>query len=156
MRSLSTLSLLALLLSALPAEADSRYSCMASDDRLKMAVRLEFSGVLGGKLAHISGVLSATGKDLPAYFGKLKLTSDMITQQWVDGKSIRMRLIDDSDTEKPVYMALGAQVTDANAGRLHGTYVLEGMNGKEPGFRMEGALFCQIDQLADVALPDPL
>lgn len=156
MRTLRTLSCLALLAaSAVPSLADSRYSCMASDERVKIAVRLEFSEELGGKLAHVSGALSATDAAMPPSLQKLRITSDMLTQQWVDKNSIRLRLLDYSDSSRPVYVAMGAEVSDSKAGRLRGKYVVEAPDGKEPGFRVEGALFCQVDKMASVALSDP-
>jgi hypothetical protein len=156
MRAAIAFSCLALALLAAPAGADSRYSCTAGDGRIKLALRMEFSEELGGRLAHFSGALSVLDHDAPKGLDRLRLDSDMLTQRWVDRESIRLRLFDDSDVLNPVYISLGAGLTDRQSGRLGGSYTIVAYKGKEPGFRLEGALACQVDRLADLALADPL
>nr|WP_316652657.1 hypothetical protein [uncultured Gellertiella sp.] len=145
---LSSLMLAAL---ASPVLADSRYGCMAGDSSLKLAIHLEFSEELGGRLSHLSGVLAVGPEAARPDLAEVRLTSAMITQVWADRQQVLVRIFDDKVKGEPLVMTIATRARSDEAATFDGTYMLSQKDQKGPGFHLEGALFCQIDTVAALA-----
>ena len=141
---LSAFVLAALAASAVHAdEPDDRYGCMAADGRVKLAVRVEFSDYLGGKLSHLTGRLSVLDPAAPEGIRERRLFSRMVSQSWSDREQVLVQ-IRDSETEPQVLgVKLVAAAGSFRDGRMLGHYEISRTDEKGPGFHVEGALFCQ-------------
>lgn len=132
------------LLSALPAAAaDDRFGCMAEDRRLKMAVKMEFSGDLGGRLVHLAGRLGIDDPAAPEGLAARRLTSQMRSQSWGEQGLVMVRLFDDETDRRILDVTLVAAAASPGETRMSGHYTIRSIPSKGTPYVVSGALFCQ-------------
>lgn len=125
------------------ARADLRFGCMAEDDHVKMAIRLEFSAALGGKLTHLTGRLLVDAPDAPPELASLGLDYTFVTQVWSDRDHVMMRLYTENVSGGPVLIRITTQIEDGAKGPLVGTYRIDQPRASGPALSYSGRAICQ-------------
>lgn len=138
--SLAALSLLSM---ASAAHADDRFGCMAEDRRLKMAVKIEFSGDLGGRLSHLAGRLGIADPAAPGGLEARRLTSQMRSQIWGEPGLLMVRLFDDETDRNSLDVTLVATAARPGETRMNGHYTIRFTPPKGAPYEVSGALFCR-------------
>lgn len=123
MRYISTgLALSAFLAGGPPAFADRIY-CAADDSAVKIAIESAYRDGMGQMLMHFRGAMALKDEAAPVLLREVKLRSDMLTQSWIDDKSLRLRLY----TEKEARRSFAAMDLTVEAGAAGaGPRLLEG------------------------------
>lgn len=138
-----SLAVLSLLSMAPAAHADDRFGCMAEDRRLKMAVHVEFSQALGGRLSHLTGRLGIADPAAPEGLGARRLTSQMRAQSWGEPGLLMVRLFDDETDSRALDVTLVATAAGPGETRMNGHYTIRSIPAEGPTYVVSGALFCQ-------------
>lgn len=149
-----TTGVIALVLMGGQASAETRYGCMAQDKNLNLAIHVEFSEVLGGQLSHLSGVVALKSSDVPEDMKSVRLTSEMVVQNWSDKSRVLLRFYNDKLDSGPLFLKVATEAGADKLAAMRGTYRLDQVQKKGPGFHVEGALFCQLNSMTTAALSE--
>lgn len=131
--------------------ADLRFGCMAEDEHVKLAIRVEFSTGLGGRVSHLTGRLMLLAPDAPKALQKLSLDHSMITQIWSDRDNLMMRFHNEAVAGGPVLIRIATKVEDGEKGPLVGTYRIDQPRMNGPALTYSGRAICQNSKTGDSA-----
>ncbi len=134
---------LALGLLPLSARADLRFGCMAQGDHLRMAIHVEFSTELGGRVSHMTGRLMLDAPDAPPELQKMAFDHRMITQIWSDRDHVMMRFYNEAVSGGPVLIRISTQKEDGADGPLTGTYRIDQPRADGPALTYSGRAICK-------------
>jgi hypothetical protein len=93
------LPLAAGLLAATPALATASLSCSAADRSLKFSADAVVSRGLGEQVPQFSGEIELLMKGVPEDFRKLALSLEHLTQRWLYGREVKLRLYREREGE---------------------------------------------------------
>lgn len=136
---------LGLSLAPLSARADLRFGCMAQADHLKMAIHVEFSTELGGRVSHLTGRLLLDAPDAPPELRKMAFDRTMITQVWSDREHVMMRFYTEAVTGGPVMIRIATELQEGTKGPLVGTYRIDQPHADGPAMTYSGRAICKND-----------
>lgn len=138
-----SLAFLPLFFASGQAMADDRFSCMAQDRHLNLAVHVEFAEELGGRLSHLTGRLGIADPAAPQGLAARRLTSQMQSQSWAGDGVVLLRLFDDETDSRALDVTLSAAAANSEGHRYNGHYLIRSTTEKGPAYEISGALFCQ-------------
>ncbi|MGF0537154.1 hypothetical protein ACQQ2Q_04100 [Agrobacterium sp. ES01] len=140
------------LAAAMPAAAASRFYCAIDDAALKLSLESNFTDGSGRRLNHFRGKLRIKGDKVPGLFQDLTLNTPMLTQTWVDEKSLRLRFYYVTERQFPyaaIDMIVNTEVVPGETARFQGKYYIaaEAVDPKsektEEVIRTQGQVGCE-------------
>jgi hypothetical protein len=116
-----------LLLSDTPALASSSLSCHFNDRNLKFGAEATFSHGVGEGFVSLGATLQVLAKDTPEDLLTLDLGLEHLTQRWLYGKELKLRLYRERQRAAPhgyVELVIETKQAGKEAPNYRGSYVL--------------------------------
>ncbi|MFL4974575.1 MAG: hypothetical protein ACJ8DT_12930 [Microvirga sp.] len=122
MRSLS-FGIAALLL-ATPAYATASLSCSADDKSLRFSAEAIVSHGVGETVAQFAGELEVRLREAPPGLRKLPLALEHLTQRWLHGREVKLRLFREREGDGSVELVVETRRAANDETAFSGSYVL--------------------------------
>ena len=143
---------LMLLLGAGPALATGSLSCSFNDRNLAFEAEATFSRGVGEGFVSFGGKIDVLAKGIPADLSKLPLELEHLTQRWLYGKDLKLRLYHErpgAGLHGTLELIVEAKQAQRDETEFRGTYVLilyhipaEGADGKT--ITLRGRAACSV------------
>jgi hypothetical protein len=121
---------IAALLLATPAYATASLSCSANDKSLRFSAEGIVSHGVGETVAQFAGELEVRLKDAPPGLRKLPLALEHLTQRWLHGREVKLRLYREREREREgdgqgsVELVVATRRAGKDETEFSGSYVL--------------------------------
>lgn len=112
-------------LAVLPADATGSIACTVADKSLELTVEGAVSSGTGAALVNAGGILSVRLAGTPAPASSLTLTRENVTQFWLDGSVLKLRLWRDIGSDVEADIVIEARRSPRDETEYPGTYRLE-------------------------------
>ncbi|MCM2472946.1 hypothetical protein HGO38_05580 [Rhizobium sp. CG5] len=107
------------------AHAADRFYCAVDDGAMKLSVESGFLLGEGQELNHFRGIVAFNQDKGPTPVAEARLTSAMLTQHWMDGDEMRLRVYYKSERDKSAAsldLTIETKRTKRGSGRFEGNY----------------------------------
>jgi len=115
---------IAVLLLATPAYATASLSCSADDRSLRFSAEGIVSHGVGETVAQFAGELEVRLKDAPPGLRKLPLALEHLTQRWLHGREVKLRLFREREGHGSVELIVETRRAGKDETEFSGSYVL--------------------------------
>ena len=115
---------IAALLVATPAYATASLSCSADDKSLRFSAEAIVSHGVGETVAQFAGELEVRLKEAPPGLRKLPLALEHLTQRWLHGREVKLRLFREREGDGSVELVVETRRAANDETEFSGRYVL--------------------------------
>lgn len=134
------------------ASAADRFYCAVDDGAIKLSIESGFLTTNGQELNHFRGIVAFNQDKGPTPVVEARLTSAMLSQHWMDGEEMRLRVYFKTDPVKSAAsldLMIETKRTKRGSGRFEGNYTavmqagVSASNAPPPVTR-NGKLLCSL------------